>query len=455
MPGKEVPHVRQYGLPLYGVAWPEGHHIYLAGGGGSAASGIKNKLLWSKYMNGVLSSQVGEFKFDIDCPVKMLLVQATTAKPTLLIAMGSGNLKRFDITQSSGTAKVYEQTSSFQEKLVQVNPEGREVKCLSYDRLNHLVAVGFKDGFLRVLEWPSMKLRLDLSGDVKLRDTVQDLDFLPSSKSPVVVAACQDGSCEMWDLQKGKVIVRMERPKGQMRDTENIEVSTANNTGFLALGRGMKGASFSRVRMAREGAPRMFALMNCSAGPPQITVWGPLGPKDILEMKEGRTYPKLLKRCKVHHDPTMRGCCFEISGNGRYLAVGTTEGTVLVFTSEPLALVRKVDKAHMVFTTALSFSPDDAQVVSIGADSGAHVMEIMPKSSSSLVRYLLLLLLVLAMALTHIASLRDEELRSKLIAVQQATMEYVRTAWQSYQTAMQRGTQKTIQYTAQPDADEL
>ena len=33
----------KYGAPLYGVAWPEGNTFYVCGGGGSTASGIKNR----------------------------------------------------------------------------------------------------------------------------------------------------------------------------------------------------------------------------------------------------------------------------------------------------------------------------------------------------------------------------------------------------------------------------
>jgi hypothetical protein len=34
---------RKYGTPLYGVAWPPGGHILVAGGGGKQSSGIPNR----------------------------------------------------------------------------------------------------------------------------------------------------------------------------------------------------------------------------------------------------------------------------------------------------------------------------------------------------------------------------------------------------------------------------
>lgn len=42
----KVPDVQRtfkYGMPIYGLAWPTGDVFYICGGGGSTASGIKNR----------------------------------------------------------------------------------------------------------------------------------------------------------------------------------------------------------------------------------------------------------------------------------------------------------------------------------------------------------------------------------------------------------------------------
>ena len=40
---KQSPNIFRYGMPVYGVAWPEGDLIFVCGGGGSASTGVKNR----------------------------------------------------------------------------------------------------------------------------------------------------------------------------------------------------------------------------------------------------------------------------------------------------------------------------------------------------------------------------------------------------------------------------
>lgn len=58
---RRVP-LQKYGAPLYGVAWPEGPHAYMAGGGNL---GIENKCVWR---NGAIAWRECIAHFPIEMP---------------------------------------------------------------------------------------------------------------------------------------------------------------------------------------------------------------------------------------------------------------------------------------------------------------------------------------------------------------------------------------------------
>ena len=60
----------KYGMPLYGLAWPDASTFLVCGGGGAASSGIKNRLVFADAKQGGLTDQTGEFNFGGDCPMR-------------------------------------------------------------------------------------------------------------------------------------------------------------------------------------------------------------------------------------------------------------------------------------------------------------------------------------------------------------------------------------------------
>lgn len=52
------------------------------------------------------------------------------------------------------------------------------------------------------------------SGDKKLKDSVKDVDFSTAEGSTVVAAVLDNGSLELWDWASGRLLSRLERPKG-------------------------------------------------------------------------------------------------------------------------------------------------------------------------------------------------------------------------------------------------
>ncbi len=69
----------KYGMPLYGLVWPEGPTFYTCGGGGSTKSGIQNRLVSAEANAGLLTDQTGEYIFGKDCPMRCALPGYTRA----------------------------------------------------------------------------------------------------------------------------------------------------------------------------------------------------------------------------------------------------------------------------------------------------------------------------------------------------------------------------------------
>jgi WD40 repeat protein len=68
-------------------------------------------------------------------------------------------------------------------------------------------------------------------------------------------------------------------------------------------------------------------------------------------------------------------------GNGRLLAAGGSEGSIVMLASKTFAPMRRVPSAHMVFVTGLSFSPSGRTLASLSADASARCTLVPPKRS--------------------------------------------------------------------------
>eukprot|EP00798_Chlamydomonas_sp_ICE-L_P013957 gene13957-19895_t len=72
-----------------------------------------------------------------------------------------------------------------------------------------------------------------------------------------------------------------------------------------------------------------------------------------------------------------------------------------VFRTHDLHFMKKLPKAHMVFTTGVTFSPNQRQLLSISADASCQITSLAsvePSRCSGIIRILLLLILLLAAA---------------------------------------------------------
>ena len=51
-------------------------------------------------------------------------------------------------------------------------------------------------------------------GDKGSKDALRDLDFSRAHKDRVLVSACEDGSCSLWETETGDCLTTLELPAG-------------------------------------------------------------------------------------------------------------------------------------------------------------------------------------------------------------------------------------------------
>ncbi|CAN4103631.1 unnamed protein product [Withania somnifera] len=110
---------------------------------------------------------------------------------------------------------------------------------------------------------------------------------------------------------------------------------------------------------------------------------------------------KRTKSKRVVRDPI---CAFNISPNGKLLAVGTIEGDVLIVSSSNFQVQNVVKKAHLGLVTTLKFSEDSRALLSASLDSRVRVTVIKEEKKSGLSLWIVILVLLIAIAVFHAVS---------------------------------------------------
>lgn len=230
-----------------------------------------------------------------DCPQRLVL---SPCGRSVVASMGRGGFRRIDISHTRHGPKLVDQTAAFQEKLqlLRAGLVRDDVKCMAFNRRGDLLAIGYDNGSLRVLAWPSLRLAFDKSGADAMRDMIRDVDFSHSHDDDLMAATCEDGSCTIWHVPTATCIAQLPAPKGTPR------------------------AQFTRCRFSRiPGQRLLYTLLKAQNGDATLVEWA---------LGEGASPAVVMRRmCRVSKAPVT---AFEISRTGRQLALGTTEGGVMV-----------------------------------------------------------------------------------------------------------------------------
>ncbi|CAI0410105.1 unnamed protein product [Linum tenue] len=221
--------------------------------------------------------------------------------------------------------------------------------ALAYDTDSSTLAVGGEEGNLRIFKWPSMEVILN---EDQAHSSVKDLCFSPDGK--FLVSLGSRGPGRVWDVPSAKVVASL--PNG------SDEV-------FFSC----------RFAQSRDNSLILYIAAITGKGG-SIVTWN----------------TSSWKRLRSKHVVRDSISSFNVSPDGRLLAIGTTQGDVVVVDSSKLGVQMVVRKAHLGFVTALAFSHDSRALVSASMDSSARVTLIKEKKNGGLSWWIIILIILLA-----------------------------------------------------------
>ncbi|CAI5973125.1 unnamed protein product [Closterium sp. NIES-65] len=208
-----------------------------------------------------------------------------------------------------------------------------EVKCLLFSADGCRVVAGSEDGRVRVFEWPSMDVLMDVprAHTSSLRDADINLE------SSLVATTADTGPLRVWSVRKGTALATLSIAEG--------------------------GARFGLCRFSRDPSKPLLYSTCVKGGKGWVVVW------------ETAAWKRVAVR-KIHNDPIS---AFAISPDSSLLATGTPEGNVFIVDARTLSVRQRVVGAHLVFVTALDFSPNSRALLSVSGDSSARVTAVAAK----------------------------------------------------------------------------
>ncbi|KAG9454441.1 hypothetical protein H6P81_007345 [Aristolochia fimbriata] len=373
------PCCKKYGLPLYCASWvpfdkiqqnsipqqeakeettsgedsngikqssPLVPYLVFGGGGGEGRSGVPNALLLAQFdfSTASLSDEpVNKLKTDGELPYRMAVHPGGEG----LVCSFPQNCKWFEWDMPSGADSHKLALKSSEKLLGPLENVGLQL-ALSFNLEGSILAAGGEDGHLRVFKWPSMDVILDQSD---AHGSVKDLDF--SSDSRFLVSLGNSGPCRVWDLKSSSVVASLPRGDDEMFGFCRFSRSIDNEILYITAMKGKHG----RIVSWNTGSWRR-------AGSTQIV-----------------------------RDPIS---AFNISADGKLLAIGTIEGDVAVVDSGTKQVLTRVKKAHLGLVTAMAFSRDARALVSTSFDSSARVTITESKKQSGFSMWLIVFIILIA-----------------------------------------------------------
>ncbi|MCO5587133.1 hypothetical protein L7F22_041080 [Adiantum nelumboides] len=230
----------------------------------------------------------------------------------------------FEMVRTNGSEPDNMKLEPANKALTQLQEVGQQ-RSLVFSADGTRFAAGGDDGHLRVFEWPSLRLILD---QPEAHRSIRDVDF--SLDSAFLASTGGSGPCRIWDLST-------------MATVASLSLDQARDLGFCRFSRdGTNPLLFVAVKEGEKGSIAVWNTNN----------WRKVGVK------------------KFQESPIS---AFAMSYDGKYLAIGSSEGDVSIVSVAKMTVHQRVKRAHMIFVTSMEFSRDCRALLSVSADSSARV----------------------------------------------------------------------------------
>ncbi|XP_076932414.1 SEC12-like protein 2 [Bidens hawaiensis] len=216
-----------------------------------------------------------------------------------------------------------------------------------------LLALGIQDGKLRAFKWPTMESLVDVPD---AHTSIKNLDFSPDGKFLVSVGS--GGPGRVWDISSSTLKASL--PK------ENDEVF-----GFCRFSQNHVNDQVLYITAMRDRGGSIVKW--------NTTTWKRISSKHVVR------------------DPIS---AFDVSDDGKFLAIGTIQGDIYILNAS-MKVHTVVKKAHMGLVTALAFSRDSRALASASLDSSAKVTQIKETKKSGLNIWIILFIILLAAVLYY------------------------------------------------------
>ncbi|KAL9453401.1 hypothetical protein AB3S75_009077 [Citrus x aurantiifolia] len=388
---EESHNLQKYGVPLYGAGWvpydqvirsthkppkqqddddkEEDRHgskdeavadksndilrnycVVLTGGGGAGNSGIRNAVLLSHFdfaSNSLSDQPVAELRTDSDLPYRMAIHPHSDG--IICALQNSCRLFEWDEVENAEIRRLGVKIS--EKVLSQLENVGQQL-ALTFNSEGTIFAAGSENGNLRVFKWPSLEIILNES---EAHASVKDLSFSPDGK--FLVSLGNRGPGRVWDLASSAVVTPLAKENDEL--FASCRFSPLNNEDYVLY---------------------IAAITDRGAS---IVTWN-------------TTTWKRIRTKQVVREPVSS---FNVSADGKLLAVGTASGDISIIDSSSLQVRTTVKKAHLGIVTALAFSYDSRALVSASMDSSVRVTVIEDKKKSGgLNLWIIIFILLLAVA---------------------------------------------------------
>jgi len=361
-------------FPIYSLAWTDDREFVVCGGGGAGRSGVKNSI--SLYEVDAVKQKCErraelELSRKEDAPSTIAvhkerkeLVAGINSEEDSVKSGTNDNLRVFSYTDKEITASKATSTMS------STDPEVYQ-KITTFSKDESLLAIGSSVGQLSLRSYPTLERILpdfDFGSDEMF-----DADF--NEDGSLVLGASAQRIC-IWNTSKGKGAVDSEKTDAVGQDEDGSSpIEPLQIIERPVLEHSLK-CTFRNARFGRQGTSnRLFTVVNATS---QAAAGGG-GSRKARRNIEKKAFISvwdtdswsLIKTRTVSRKPVTS---FDVSPDGRLLAIGGADLSVSIFDAETVRPLLSVLAAHDFPSTTLRFSPASDLLISGSADNSLRVI---------------------------------------------------------------------------------